>query len=36
MDNGIDPNIRTEKQALKPVITPQTHTLPGTKRYTTK
>ena len=33
IDKGIDPNIRPEKQVIKPVVTPQTHILPKTKIY---
>ena len=31
IDKGIDPNVRLEKQFVKPVITPQTHILPEVK-----
>ena len=31
IDKGIDPNIRIEKQAIKPVTTPQMHILPEAK-----
>ena len=31
IDKGIDPNIRLEKQVIKPVVTSQMHTLPETK-----
>ena len=33
MDKGIDPNLRPEKQVIKPIITPQTCILPETKIY---